>query len=598
MIEGTASDMPFEYVATLIATHRAEVGLAILAAMFVAFVLERHPPSVIAVLGVCAFLVTGLLDSRTLLQSMANPAPVTIIAMFILSAALMRTGVIDLIGNWIVARAKRHPVRASIELVLGLFPAAAVMNNTPVVVILIPIVIRLAAAISVSAKKLLIPLSYLAMLSGTLTLVGTSTNLLVDGVAREQGLEPFGIFEITPIGIIVAAVGTAALFVLGRWLLPGGNTDPYHSPANHWFLSELTIDRDSPLVGKTIANANVLKRLQITGLSKGAMRIEVPDRPLAAGDRLIARLTLAELMTLRDTDGITIGTAVVGRAGTESDLVVEATISPAHPSIGRRLREIPFLNLHPVRLLGISRHGHVPGPNLAQTRIRAADTLLIAGPEATIRELRGNPNLIGVEQTSGRAFRPSKAPIAVASLAGAVILAALGVVPIMVAGLIAVGVVLVTRCLDGEEAWNALNGDVLILVYAMLAVGTALDMAGSVTLLVGWASPAFVGLSPLVLLFAVYCCSSLLTEAVSNNAVAVIMTPIAIGLGTDLGVDPRPLVIAVMFAASASFATPISYQTNTMVYAAGNYRFMDFVRIGLPMNLIVGVTTCVALAFL
>lgn len=589
--------MIIETVTTLVAAYRAEIGLAILIVMFVGFVRERYPPTVIALLGVCAFLITGLLDSAALLRSIANPAPITIIAMFILSAALMRTGVIDLIGNWIVARAKRNPIRASIELVVGLFPAAAVMNNTPVVVILIPIVLRLAAAIGVSAKKLLIPLSYLAMLSGTLTLVGTSTNLLIDGVAREQGLAPFGIFEITPIGLIVATVGTIALFVLGRFLLPDGATDPYHSSSDRLFLSELTIDRDGPFVGKTIAATNALKRLQITGLSKGAMRVELPDRPLAGGDRLIALVTLAELMTLRDTNGITVGTAVVGDAGVTSNLVVEATISPAHPSIGRRLREIPFLNLHPVRLLGISRHGHVAGPNLTQTRIRAADTLLITGSDAAVRELRGNPNLIGVAQTAGRAYRPDKAPIAIASLAGAVALAALGIVPIMIAGLIAVGVVLITRCLDGEEAWSALNGDVLILVYAMLAVGAALDAAGSVALLVNGLAPIFAGLSPIVLLFAVYVCASLLTEAVSNNAVAVIMTPIAIGLANDLGVDPRPLVIAVMFAASASFATPISYQTNTMVYAAGNYRFMDFVRIGLPMNLVVGLTTCLTLGF-
>lgn len=590
--------MTFEGFQSIVQAHQAEIGMVILAIMFIAFVRERHPPTVIAVLGVCAFLVTGLLDSATLLRSMANPAPVTIITMFILSAALARTGLIDLIGNWIVARAKRNPIRATAELVLGLFPAAAVMNNTPVVVILIPVVLKLATAIGVSAKKLLIPLSYLAMLSGTLTLVGTSTNLLVDGVAQDQGLAPFGIFEITTVGLVVALVGTIALMFLGRFLLPDGEIDPYHSSADQSFLTELTITRDGPFVGQTISETNALKRLQITGMAKGATRSPSPTRPLAGGDRLIARMTLGELMTLKDTRGVTVGAAVVGSARVDPAVVVEATISPAHPSIGRKLREIPFLNLHPVRLLGISRHGHVPGPNLAQTRIRAADTLLIAGSEAAVRELRENPNLIGVAPTAGRAFRPAKAPIAVIALAGAVILAALGVVPIMIAGLIAVGIVLATRCLDGEEAWNALNGDVLILIYAMLAIGTALDAAGSVALLVGWIAPLFAGLSPIMLLLAVYFTASLLTEAISNNAVAVIMTPIAIGLGVDLGVDPRQLVVAVMFAASASFATPISYQTNTMVYAAGNYRFMDFVRIGLPMNLIVGVTTCLTLTLL
>lgn len=591
--------MELALILSAIEAYRAELGLVILTGMFVAFVRERYPATVVAVLGVCAFLITGLLDSRSLVQSFSNPAPITIGAMFILSAALMRTGTLDLIGNWIVARARKHPVRATVELVIGLFFAAAFMNNTPVVVVMIPIVLRLAAAINVSAKKLLIPLSYLAMLSGTLTLVGTSTNLLVDGVARDQGLAPFGIFEITPVGILVALVGTVALAIFSRYLLPDGETDPYHSAGDQLFLSEVRIPRDSPLIGKSLRDAGELKRLRVIGLNRAGLGGDMAGRILAAGDRLVVRTSLAELMTLRDSKSIEIGTSIVGGVKQGAGEVMEATIAPSHPSIGRQLREIPFLNSNPVRLLGISRHGHAPGPSLTETRIRAADTVLVTGSKAAVRRaLHENPYLIGVEETEGQAFRPAKAPIAIGALVGAVALSAFGVLPIMVAGLIAVGVVLVTRCLDGDDAWQSLNGDVLILVYSMLAVGAALDQAGSISLLVGSISPLFAQMSPLALLFAIYLCASLLTEAISNNAVAVIMTPIAIGLGADLGVDPRPLVIAVMFAASASFATPISYQTNTMVYAAGNYSFADFVRIGLPMNLVVGLTTCLALAFL
>ena len=586
-------------VLTAIAENwRAELGLLILALMFVAFVRERYPPTIVAVLGVCAFLATGLLDGDALLQSFANPAPLTIGAMFILSAALMRTGTLDVVGRWIVARAKEHPIRATIELVLGTFAAAAFINNTPVVMIMIPIVLRLAAAISVSAKKLLIPLSYLAMLSGTLTLVGTSTNLLVDGVAREQGLAPFGIFEITPIGMLVALAGTITLVILGPFLLPAGETDPYHSPDDEPFLSEVRIGKDSPFVGEFIADVPELKRLRIIGLNRAGQRSEMPDRPLAVGDRLIVRLTLAELMTLHKAKTTEVGATMMGNLAQDSETVMEATIGPSHPSIGRMIREIPFLNTNPLRLLGITRHGHLPGPSLTEVRIRAADTVLVAGSRDAIRALHENPNLIGVEETETRAFRPTKAPVAIGALAGAVLLSALGIVPIMISSLMAMGVVLATRCIDTDEAWASLNGDVLVLIYAMLAVGAGLQNAGSVSMIVDALSPWMAGLSPIALLFVVYLCSSALTEAISNNAVAVIMTPIAIGLATGLGIDPRPLVIAVMFAASASFATPISYQTNTMVYAAGNYRFVDFVKIGLPMNLVVGTTTCVALTYL
>ena len=582
----------------LIDRFSAELGLVILVAMFAGFIRERFPATVVAVLGVVAFLATGLLDSDSLLRGFANPAPITIGAMFVLSAALMRTGTLDLVGDWIVKRAKKQPIRATAELVLGTFAAAAFMNNTPVVVILIPIVLRLASAINVSAKKLLIPLSYLAMLSGTLTLVGTSTNLLVDGVTRDQGLPAFSIFEITPVGIVVAVVGTLALLVLGHFLLPDGETNPYHSEADRQFLSEARIPRESAMIGKTVSAIGDLKRVQIVALRRGAQRHDPEGRELAAGDRLILRATLDDLMTLRKVKGIQLGSAVMGDVDHAGFDVVEATVSPGHPSIGLNVREIPFLNSNAVRLLGISRHGHLPGPSLVETRIRAADTVLVTGSPDALRALRDNPHLIGVAATKEQGFRPTKAPIAIGALAGAITLSALGIMPIMIAGLIAVGVVLATRCIDGDEAWNSLNGDVLVLIYAMLAVGAALDHAGSISLLVGAISPLLHGLTPVAVLFVVYACSSLLTEAISNNAVAVIMTPIVIGLGMDLGTDPRPLIIAVMFAASASFATPISYQTNTMVYAAGNYRFADFLRIGLPMNLVVGLTTCLALVML
>lgn len=584
-----------DMVSAFLSAQKAFVGLFILAGMFVGFIHERFPATVIAVLGICAFLATGILDSSTFLNALANPAPVTIAAMFILSAALTRTGTLDVVGSWIVARARQRPVLATVELVLGLFCGAAFMNNTPVVIIMIPIVIRLAAAINVSARKFLIPLSYLSMLSGTLTLVGTSTNLLADAVATDLGLTPFGIFEITPIGIGVAIAGVVTLLILGPFLLPDGDIDHQQATDDRVFLTEIRIPKDSEYIGSYISDIGVLKRLNIAGLNRVGQVADVQGHILSAGDKLIARATLSEIMTLRKRPELELGTTMLGSVPSDSLQLVEATIAPSHPSIGRRTKEIPFLNMNPIRLLGITRHGHLPGPTLGDSRIRAADTVLVTGTPDGLRTLEDNPNLIGVGEAEEEAFRPTKAPVAIGALAGAVLLSALGVLPIMIAALFGVAVVLATRCIDAEEAWRSMNGDVLILIFGMLVVGAALNAAGSIELLIGWFSPYLQNLSPVALLFVIYFTAGVLTEAISNNAVAVIMTPIAIGLGADLGVDPRPLVIAVMFAASASFATPISYQTNTMVYAAGNYRFADFLRIGLPMNVVVGTTTCLLL---
>lgn len=587
-------------VAAFLEANRAVVGLAILFGMFVAFVTERYPAVVVSVVGACVYIALGFLEPARLLAVFSNTAPITIGAMFILSGALLRTGALETAANIIVARAKKHPKRAMAELVLGLFAAAAFMNNTPVVIIMIPIVARLAAAISVSVKKLLIPLSYLCMLSGTLTLVGTSTNILADGVAREQGLEPFGIFEITPIGIAVAIVGTLTLLLLGRWLLPDGEPDLYHSADDAPFLSELRVPPGSGAIGKRVDAIGALRRVDVLGLRHEGWinRRAGIDRPLAAGDQLVVRATLPELLSLRESKLFRLGISHVGDVDPNSPRIVEATISPSHPSIGRKLKEIPFLNRNSVRLLGVNRHAHLPGPTLGDVHIRAADRVLVTGSAEAVAALRDNPYLMGVGDTEVQSFRRAKAPIAIGALAGAILLSAFNIVPIVVSALLAVGLILVTRCIDTDEAWSSIDGDVLVLIFGMLAVGAALEEAGSIQLLIGEIAPLLSGLSPIALLFVVYACSSILTEAISNNAVAVIMTPLAIGLGTDLGVDPRPLVIAVMFAASASFATPISYQTNTMVYAAGDYRFIDFVKIGIPMNIAVGLTTCVALSLL
>ncbi len=583
-----------------IETWQAAIGLVILGLMFVGFVMERFPAAVIAILGACLFLFLGIIDSKQLFSAFSNSAPITIGAMFILSGALLRTGTIDAIAGTIIRRAAKHPRLAVGEMFLGVYVASAFMNNTPVVVVMIPIILKLAQATGYSAKKLLIPLSFVCILGGTTTLIGTSTNLIVDSVARSSGLEPFGIFEITPYGLIAGVAGMIMLAAFSSWLLPKDDEGLSGSnQSDELFLTELTIRNASTMRGKALADTAVAKRskIAVTAIKREGryIRHNLSEEILLADDVLVIRTELPELMSLRKSADFKVGIVRKGDVGAMGEVVVEAMVAPSHPSIGNRLYDIPFLSMLNVRVLGLSRYRNLPRSDLPNAKVHAADKLVVTGSKADIARMYENPNLFGVASTSARAFRRDKAPLAIGALAAVVLLSAFNVVAIEVAAILAVGFILVARCIDAEEAWSSIDGNVLVLIFGMLAVGLALEQSGSVTMVVDVLAPYLDGIPVWGVVFAVYVLSVLLTEIITNNAVAILVTPIVIKLGTDLGIDPRPLVIAVMFAASASFATPIGYQTNTLVYAAGGYRFTDFFKAGIPLTIGVGLATCFAI---
>ncbi len=568
--------------------------LALLAVTFALMVWEKIGLDLCALLAMCALLVAGILTPQEAFQVFSNDAPLTVACMFVLSAALERTGAIAQIGRWL----QRFGGRSDLSLLAVMLPVvvciSAFVLNTPVVVVFLPIMISLAARRGIKPSRLLIPLSFASIFGGCCTLIGTSTNLIVSATAQRLGQPPLGMFELTKIGVILAAVGLTYLLTVGRRLLPERETlaSILGSCSSREYLTEVVVMPGSRLIGKRLGET-LLKSLpntRVLEVARAQHALQPPwdDVVLQAGDRLRLSTVLSAVMEIKDLRGVEIlPHAELGLApmGAERALVVESVIGPNSELAGKTIEEINFGRRYGVLILAVHREGRNLREDFSRVALQFGDTILLEGPETAIQKLQADRNFLLLTDV----WRPAnrwKAAAAIGVLAAVVMLASCRFLPLTVLGLMGAVAVVLAGCLKVEDAYAAINWKILFMLFGMLSLGVALEKTGAAHFLasglihgVGWLGPAAV-------LSAVHLLTSVLTEFLSNTAVAVLLTPIVVDAALALGVDARPFIIAVALGASASFATPVGYQTNTLVYGPGGYQFRDFVKVGLPLNVL------------
>ena len=568
------------------------LGLTVCAVVL--FVTEKFSTDIVAILVMIVLLVFRVLTPAEGLAGFANTATVTVGAMFVLSAGMFRSGAVNFVGK-ALGRLARHSSRLMLfVLMVGVGVLSSFLNNTAAVAILIPVVIVVARRAKTSPSKLLMPLSFASMFGGMCTVLGTSTNILASSIAEQAGLGAFSMFEFTKLGIIFFAVGVAYMMTLGRRLVPDhrGQGDLTTSFGLGDYLTDLVLQTESKSVGHALASAPLVKELNIDVLQilRGEDTLRpTPETILREGDVLRIQGDLRTINELKGRAGVTFGMSMKWRdehlQSTDTRLV-EAVVGPSSPLAGKSLAESRLRENYGASVLAIRQHGTLRHGQFENITLMPGDALLIDVPNDQIEHLTQQRVFLVVSRAGIPRFDWRKASKAVAIVIAVVVVAATGLLPIVAAAATGALMMVLSGCVSTEEAYGAIEWNVLFLLAGMLSLGAAMEKTGASTMLADGMIDSVGGLGPLALLAAFFGATMLLTEVMSNNATVALLLPIAITTAQAIDVDPRAFMFAVVFAASSSFMTPVGYQTNTMIYGPGQYRFKDFARVGAPLNLI------------
>jgi di/tricarboxylate transporter len=572
-----------------------------LAAM-VMFISEKLSIDLVGLMIIAVLITTGVLSPREGLAGFSDAATLTVAFMFVLSAALLRTGAVSTLGPRLSGHFRRSPTLGLVVFMLLVAVLSAFINNTPIVALLIPVVVQLAHTSGQAPSRLLIPLSYASILGGTTLLIGTSTNLVVSGVMDESGYGPLGMFQQTPLGVVFMLVGVGYMALLGHRLLPARRDDGVEQERSglRAYLTEIELLPGAPSVGKRIMESPVVRELEldIIEIRRGDQRFNLPpgDMVLQAGDLLKVRCDLSRIKALKDRAHVT-GQPVLRVANddmrSQGTTLVELVVTSRSPLEGRTLAEADLLRTYRAAPMAVRQRDELVSERLYDVELRSGDVILAEVKTHFIPRLKRmeaspeSPFVIATAVETSTEFRHKRFLLVCAVLLGVVSLASLEVVPVVTAALCGVVLLVLAGTMSMKDVFEAIDWRIFFLMAGALSLGLAMQKTG----LADRAALGFTALlyeygGPVAIVSGLYLLTSLLTEVMSNTATAALLTPIALGIAHTLGLDHQPFVMAVVFAASASFMTPIGYQTNTMIYGAGRYKAKDFLRVGLPLQLL------------